>query len=41
MVILAWGMLDSRAGYVRAGQWENALSALRWGMDYYVKVYIT
>lgn len=40
MTFLAWGMIDSRDGYEKAGQWENALAALRWGMDYFIKVIV-
>lgn len=38
MTFLAWGMYESRDGYEKAGQWENALACLRWGMDYFIKV---
>lgn len=38
MTMLAWGMLDSRAGYERAGQWANAIASLRWGTDYMIRV---
>lgn len=38
MTFLAWGMYDSMDGYKKAGQWENALSCLKWGMDYFIKV---
>lgn len=36
--MLAWGMLDSRAGYERAGQWGNAIASLRWATDYMIRV---
>ncbi|KAJ6644009.1 Endoglucanase E-4 [Pseudolycoriella hygida] len=39
MTYLAWGMYDSVEGYQKAGQWENALSCLRWGMDYFIKIH--
>lgn len=39
MTFLAWGMYDSMDGYKKAGQWENALSCLKWGMDYFIKVW--
>lgn len=38
MTFLAWGMIDSKEGYVKSGQWENAVDCLRWGMDYLIKV---
>lgn len=38
MTYLAWGMYDSKDGYRKAGQWEQALSCLKWGMDYFIKV---
>ncbi|XP_037042777.1 endoglucanase E-4-like [Bradysia coprophila] len=39
MTMLAWGMLDSRAGYERAGQWSFAIDALRWGTDYMIRIH--
>lgn len=38
MTFIAWGMVDSMDGYKKAGQWENALSCLKWGMNYFIKV---
>lgn len=38
LTFLAWGMLDSKEGYQKAGQWDNGLSCLRWGLDYFIKV---
>lgn len=38
MSMLAWGMADFKEGYQKAGQWEYAKDALRWGMDYMIKV---
>lgn len=38
MTLLAWGLLDSRAGYVRSGQMANGLNTLRWGTDYMTRV---
>ncbi|KAG4075281.1 hypothetical protein HA402_003072 [Bradysia odoriphaga] len=39
MTFLAWGMYDSKEGYEKSGQWENALACLRWGMDYLIKTH--
>lgn len=39
MSMLAWGMVDSVEGYKKAGEWENALASLKWGMDYMIKVF--
>ncbi|ODM94862.1 Endoglucanase E-4 [Orchesella cincta] len=37
MTMLAWGMADFKAGYVKAGQWDYAKDALKWGLDYMIK----
>ncbi|CAL8072396.1 unnamed protein product [Orchesella dallaii] len=39
MTMLAWGMVDFKAGYVKAGQWEHAKAALKWGTDYMIKIH--
>ncbi|ODM95900.1 Endoglucanase 1 [Orchesella cincta] len=39
MTMLAWGMADFKQGYVKAGQWEQAKDALRWGLDYMIKTH--
>ncbi|CAL8072378.1 unnamed protein product [Orchesella dallaii] len=39
MSMLAWGMADFKEGYVKAGQWEQAKDALRWGLDYMIKIH--
>lgn len=36
--MMCWGMLDVRTGYEIAGEWANAIAALRWGTDYMLKV---
>ncbi len=39
MTMMAWGMIDFKQGYVKAGQWEYAKGALKWGMDFMIKVW--
>ncbi|HEX8914633.1 MAG TPA: glycoside hydrolase family 9 protein, partial [Humisphaera sp.] len=35
--LLAWGVVDARAGYERSGQLPHALASLRWVCDYLVR----
>jgi len=35
--MLAWGMVDSKAGYQAAGQWSRAKDMLKWATDYMIK----
>ncbi|KAK8407660.1 hypothetical protein O3P69_002307 [Scylla paramamosain] len=37
--MLAWGIIDFADGYEAAGQTENALEAVRWATDYFLKAY--
>ncbi|KAJ6633841.1 Endoglucanase E-4 [Pseudolycoriella hygida] len=39
ITFLAWGMVDAKEGYVKAGQWENGLDCLKWAMDYFIKIH--
>jgi len=39
MTMIAWGILDSRAGYESAGQYANAIAQLRWGTDYMIRIH--
>jgi len=39
ITMLAWGMYDSKAGYQKSGEWNNALAALRWGTDFMIKAH--
>jgi hypothetical protein len=34
MAILAWGMDTFKDAYVKAGQLQEGMSALKWGADY-------
>ena len=34
---LAWGGIRYKDGYKSAGEWENLLSAVKWGTDYFIK----
>ena len=31
---LAWGLVESREGYAKVGELEEALGAVKWGADY-------
>lgn len=37
MNTLAWGMLEFENGYRLAGEWDNSLRIVRWGLDWLVK----
>lgn len=37
--VLAWGMVDFKAGYVNANQWDHALDMLKWATDYFLKAH--
>lgn len=39
ITILAWGVLDYVDGYLAAGEYENGLDMLRWGLDYMIKTH--
>ena len=39
--MLSWSLIDSKAAYVAAGEWENALSQVRWGLSYLIKAHVT
>lgn len=36
ITVLAWGMLDFKDGYKRAGQYDHGLKTLKWGTDYFI-----
>ena len=36
---LAWGMLEFKKGYIKAGQFEYGLKAIRWGNEYFFKAH--
>lgn len=38
--LLAWGCLSYRNAYQMAGEWENALKALKWATDYFIKCHV-
>ena len=40
IIFLAWSLIDYKAGYVAAGDYENALAVVRWGSDWILKVYL-
>ncbi|HEY0992909.1 MAG TPA: glycoside hydrolase family 9 protein [Kofleriaceae bacterium] len=37
--MLAWGLVEFRAGYVAAGQLDFALANLRWATDYFIRAH--
>src|SRR3954452_24539282 len=37
MTALAWGAIDDKAGYQKAGQWSYIERNLRWGDDFIIK----
>jgi len=39
MAMLAWGIVDHREGYEKAGELRNALDALKWGTDWMIKAH--
>ena len=38
MTVLSWGVVDYAEEYTKAGEMENALKAIKWGTDYFIKV---
>jgi len=39
MTVVGWGVVDYEATYEKIGEHKNALSALRWGADYFLKAH--
>lgn len=37
LIFLTWSMIDYRAAYETAGEWERALESVRWGTDWLLK----
>ncbi|CAG2108742.1 unnamed protein product, partial [Medioppia subpectinata] len=37
MTLLAWGVVDYADAYQKAGELDNALKAIKWGTDYFIK----
>jgi len=35
--MLAWGVLENKAGYIKTGQYDKLKEALRWANDYFIK----
>lgn len=35
--LLAWGMLQYKQAYEKAGQWQYALDSIKWPLDYFIK----
>ncbi len=41
IVTLSWGILEYEDAYTKAGELNNARKAIKWGNDYFLKVFIT
>jgi len=35
--MLAWSLIDGKVGYIAAGEYENGLDQVRWGLEYLIK----
>ena len=41
MTMLSWGVEEYRDAYTRSGQLDEALDAIKWGTDYFLKAHVT
>jgi endoglucanase len=41
LTLLAWGGIEYRRGYERAGQWSHLLDTIRWGTDWIMKAHVS
>ena len=41
MTLLSWGVLEYEEGYQQTGQLDEALDAIRWGTDYFLKAHVS
>jgi endoglucanase len=39
ITVLSWGVIDYEEAYVKAGELENVHKAIKWGTDYFLKVF--
>jgi hypothetical protein len=39
VTVLGWGVLDYEDAYTKAGELQNALKAIKWGTDYFIKAH--
>jgi endoglucanase len=39
MTVLGWGGIEWESAYEKAGELENLKKALKWGTDYFIKVW--
>ena len=40
MTMLAWSLIEYEDAFKAAGEYNNALDALQWGMEYILKTHI-
>nr|AMH40387.1 glycoside hydrolase family 9 [Sipyloidea sipylus] len=41
VTVLAWGLLEHKAGYTAAGAVDDTLKAIKWGTDYFLKAHVS
>ena len=41
MTMLAWGVIEYWDVYEKLGELQNALDALKWGTDYFIKAHVS
>ncbi len=39
VTVVAWGVIDYEDAYVKAGELENVHKMIKWGTDYFLKVF--
>jgi hypothetical protein len=39
--MLAWGGIEYKDAYKKAGQWDEILDAVKWGTDYFLKAHVS
>ena len=37
VTMLSWGMILFPDGYIKAGEYQNGLDAIKWGTDYFLE----
>jgi hypothetical protein len=41
MTVLAWGGIDYKTGYDKAGEFKYLLKTVKWGTDYFLKCHVS
>ena len=41
ITVLAWGVLENKNRYQTAGEYNEALAAIKWGTDYFIKCHVS